>query len=141
MKWTQDDTRELLTLKGESKKAQAIITQLTPVLYCWYCSFGENKNFANGTADSFLQAKEDCEAFGFSFVVIEQDISPIVLFHGDAFYDGVRHLYASSDQESNEIDNHTNAYLFYPNTKMLSAVFTVLRTLEEKYCNTSLLED
>ena len=49
--------------------------------------------------------------------------------HGNAYWDGVRHLYWGHD----DTDNY--GYHYYADLEQEIAVLQALRTLEEKYCN------
>jgi len=51
-----------------------------------------------------------------------------VLFHGRAYYDGVRHLYIGHTLSENE------GYLYCPNIEYITQFFTQLQKLEKKYC-------
>ena len=51
------------------------------------------------------------------------------LFHGVAYFDGVRHLYMGMKQTDNE------GYLYYPNLDSYKEIFDELQVLEDKYCN------
>lgn len=50
------------------------------------------------------------------------------LFHGVAYYDGLRHLYMGSEASDNV------GYLYYANPVEMAKVFTALAELEARYC-------
>jgi hypothetical protein len=52
-----------------------------------------------------------------------------VLVHGEAYFDGVRHLYFGHE----DTDNY--GYHHYPHMKVLILIFQKLQELELKYCN------
>lgn len=51
-----------------------------------------------------------------------------VLFHGTAYFDGVRHLHFGHQSTDNE------GYFFYPNFNLYKKCFDEIEKLEEQYC-------
>lgn len=57
-----------------------------------------------------------------------EDLEVECLFWGQAYWDGLKHLYMGDQQTD------SGGYLCYPDLGMLSAVFVCLKKLEDKYC-------
>lgn len=56
------------------------------------------------------------------------DVCVECLYHGIAYYDGIRHLYMGHKDTNNE------GYLYYSDPESNIAIFEGLKTLCEKYC-------
>ncbi|MBI3633959.1 MAG: hypothetical protein HY226_06770 [Candidatus Vogelbacteria bacterium] len=78
----------------------------------------------------YLFVKRDEQSFEFKCVcTVAQGSSGEtyeVLFHGQAYFDGVRHLYFGSE----DTDNY--GYHYYPNLKSLTAALTKLSEIESE---------
>ena len=88
--------------------------------------------------------KIDFSVSGFSFYILESigseeyrgnldDWSPKhsfveILWHGNTFFDGIRHLYQGSELT----DNY--GYLYYPDVPRIIKIFGNLHDLQKKYC-------
>jgi hypothetical protein len=73
----------------------------------------------------------DDELFSFN-----PDITYIeCLFHGAAYYDGMRHLYMGHESTGDE------GYLFYPQINELILCLRELKKLELKYCSEDQIDD
>ena len=57
------------------------------------------------------------------------------LFHGTAYFDGMRHLYMGHQSTDNE------GYLFYPQINELILCLIELKKLELKYCSEDQIDD
>ena len=84
------------------------------------------------------------EVMGFVFYVLESigcyehngktdDWSPRyslveILWHGNALYDGIRHLYQGDELTGNY------GYLYYPDIPRIIKIFTQLHELQKRYC-------
>lgn len=51
-----------------------------------------------------------------------------VLYHGAAYFDGLRHVYFGSEKTANY------GYIYYPNSILHMEIWNQLKLLEKKYC-------
>ncbi len=90
-----------------------------------------------GEAILFYKKDDYSDKSGFMFYSCEivgsdqeDNIMVEPLFHGYAYFDGIRHLWLGND---NYYDNF--GYLNYPNICILIKILKELRNLEVKYCS------
>jgi len=68
---------------------------------------------------------------GFDFKILEAvgKSQYVLICHGNAFYDGIRHMYFGEDEEN------PNGYLHYPIYSIIIEYMKQLEKLEKQFCS------